>query len=742
MMNKFVGCKRVLTLLTVAVVLAVLGTGIGLKLNVSPNQPDSAITVGQQQVVITIGTKAYAAGVADYTADGVDDNVQFQAALNALPSNGGKLVVLAGNYVFSATVSRLLDNVTIQGVGQATYFANNGVTAIFSAGSQSNWIFRDFRTDAGGLTITLASRWIMENITLGATYYAYRASSDITGAMVNLPTGRTATLVVAASNAPAASKAQADYVCDGTADNVEIQAAINALPVTGGLVELSGGTFNIAGSLIVTNTNFTGGSGIWLKGSGRNTTYLKQVASVDILQLTGTAIDFVDYPKISDLYFLQAIYGIFSGHAIKATAVGELVVEDCGFGRINGAAIYLDGVRVARINNGYFDSSGQAATYGVIHILSVTASTTDIVINNPTFAGGYYRFVYASGAAVQDLTINRPWAEIVLNSVDIGMFIQTDTNVNGTILNEPIFYNSPVNNYFIYLGGTFNHVIHPHLYGGGATGGMGLRVGAYSVVDSPYITDCKVAAMIVAAGTRIIMPEIQNSGVNGGTRAIAATQDNIEILGGRIVNAEGFIDFSGGVRSRAIGVELIEGATAPSYGFNLGGGGDYYTITNNTIVGANLQVVAVKYQTGTHNIVNNNSGYISPSEIRTTSGSLTAGVANAIAFAWHNSETQDIIIKKVVIEITTGSVTANSVIDVGIADNATGTNRGVEFFDDLDANDVDVNDSWVGGDGGTQTKWVFCQDSASATDGWVVGQILVADAAALVGKYYIEYVGR
>ena len=92
--------------------------------------------------------------------------------------------------------------------------------------------------------------------------------------------------------------------------------------------------------------------------------------------------------------------------------------------------------------------------------------------------------------------------------------------------------------------------------------------------------------------------------------------------------------------------------------------------------------------------------------------------------------------------MTTAGGTPGSHLDVGIADDATGTNRGTEFFDDLDLNAGQVNESWVGGDGGQQTKWVFCQDSASATDGWVVGQILDANAANLVGGYYIEYEGR
>jgi len=43
---------------------------------------------------------------------------------------------------------------------------------------------------------------------------------------------RTATFVVAASDSK--KKSDADYVCDGTADDVQIQAAIDALPGGGG----------------------------------------------------------------------------------------------------------------------------------------------------------------------------------------------------------------------------------------------------------------------------------------------------------------------------------------------------------------------------------------------------------------------------------------------------------------------------------------------------------------------------
>lgn len=61
--------------------------------------------------------------------------------------------------------------------------------------------------------------------------------------------GRTVTYSVAASDAPAHVIAQADYVCDGTADEVQIQAAIDALPAIGGSVQLSQGTFTCAAQI-------------------------------------------------------------------------------------------------------------------------------------------------------------------------------------------------------------------------------------------------------------------------------------------------------------------------------------------------------------------------------------------------------------------------------------------------------------------------------------------------------------
>jgi len=61
----------------------------------------------------------------------------------------------------------------------------------------------------------------------------------------NVSPGRAATVVVAAVDSSLQSRAQADFLCDGIDDQVEIQAAIDALPAVGGKVQLLEGTFTI-----------------------------------------------------------------------------------------------------------------------------------------------------------------------------------------------------------------------------------------------------------------------------------------------------------------------------------------------------------------------------------------------------------------------------------------------------------------------------------------------------------------
>ena len=104
----------------------------------------------------------------------------FKRHLDALPATGGKIVCLAGTYTFGATVTRAINNVTIEGAGVATIFNYDAGTALFTAGGD-NWVFRDLTTDAGGITFGATTGYEIHNCQLGATYYAsYFDAGNIT----------------------------------------------------------------------------------------------------------------------------------------------------------------------------------------------------------------------------------------------------------------------------------------------------------------------------------------------------------------------------------------------------------------------------------------------------------------------------------------------------------------------------------------------------------------------------------
>jgi parallel beta-helix repeat protein len=98
--------------------------------------------------------------------------------------------------------------------------------------------------------------------------------------------GRTATFVVAASDATAVEKSQADYVCDGTADDVQLNAAITALPVGGGKIVLTEGTFNVVTSVIFKSNVTFMGQGYGTLISMASTTTNEPI--LNVYALTGT----------------------------------------------------------------------------------------------------------------------------------------------------------------------------------------------------------------------------------------------------------------------------------------------------------------------------------------------------------------------------------------------------------------------------------------------------------------------
>jgi hypothetical protein len=103
---------------------------------------------------------------------------------------------------------------------------------------------------------------------------------------LNYDPPRTATFTVAASDAPVHVKAQSDYVCDGIDDDVQIQAAIDALPATGGKICFSFGNFN-AGAIRISRPV------VHLSGSSVTTHAIAAPGGTILKMANGTNSDFI-----------------------------------------------------------------------------------------------------------------------------------------------------------------------------------------------------------------------------------------------------------------------------------------------------------------------------------------------------------------------------------------------------------------------------------------------------------------
>lgn len=97
--------------------------------------------------------------------------------------------------------------------------------------------------------------------------------------------------LVAASNAPQSVKDRAQYVCDGSADNVEVQAAIDAVKAAGGgIVQLSRGAFSFATQVEITgNTDEDDAPTISLLGVGQQATEITVAVDQTGIEITDWA---------------------------------------------------------------------------------------------------------------------------------------------------------------------------------------------------------------------------------------------------------------------------------------------------------------------------------------------------------------------------------------------------------------------------------------------------------------------
>lgn len=194
-------------------------------------------------------------------------------------------------------------------------------------------------------------------------------------------------ILVAASDAPLSVQADASFICDGTNDEVEINAAITQLTLTlGGKVCLSEGTFYIAGpagagTIVIDRQVYLSGAGpesttITTEGSGTGPVALIEVNPVAGAVADGSVVADIGFDKLSGFTGTKPIRSIQGGEMADLTifrchfrdweSVPTIQTSSprthvlfCKFFNNLGAALFIDqGADYSLFYGNYVDMSG------------------------------------------------------------------------------------------------------------------------------------------------------------------------------------------------------------------------------------------------------------------------------------------------------------------------------------------------------------------------------------------------
>lgn len=590
----------------------------------------------------------------------------------------------------------------------------NNTQDIGAAGTRFQSIYAGTSVITPLITATTGNITTVNATTVGAT-------------TLNAPTGRTATYVVAASDAPSNVKAQADITL--TADN-QLTTAIEAAITAGAYnIRLSQGTFNESAVCDITTSN------VDLSGSGWSTVinYSGQDYFLNINNCDGVTIH--------DLKVIIAAGAGVVNH--RPDCINLNVNNNSEYYNLwlEGDLTVVDTLPQQMMTGIYADTTNGNIYRDNIIVnhkrtsICLVRTYYDQIINNYCAGNGQY------GLDLYDVTAGGTFTSAIGNTIK-------DVGVDGILIRGHIYtiadntIINPTGAGIYFSTGTNDAVITGNnIYSPGSTGIITSNANLRALIEGNKIYDTTQYGMYLRGTSHALISDNHiytcvRSGI-----LMETTCSNNDIKGNTIKNIDtgnaGYygIDVNSG-SSNNISLNTITDS-AGLFGIIIRAGNTGNIVTDNDLQRNDAPLSNL----GTATIILRNQGYISPSELRTASGSVTGGAANAILFSWHNPEAQDIFIKKVIVNITTADADAAN-IDIGIADDATYTNGGTEFFNDMAGETIAVDDSFVVGDGGAQTKWVLCQDSASATDGWVTAKILDADGTSIVGSYYIVYVGK
>lgn len=135
-------------------------------------------------------------------------------------------------------------------------------------------------------------------------------------------TGRSASFVVAASDASKRQQLQADFVGTGSDDQIMIQTALDMLPEGGGKVLLTEGTFHLGASLVIARNDLR------LEGMGAGATNLVAHGDYPVVSFEGSPSNVINRGGLRDLTIRGGGAQLGSAHGVKFVYVNRTVIEN------------------------------------------------------------------------------------------------------------------------------------------------------------------------------------------------------------------------------------------------------------------------------------------------------------------------------------------------------------------------------------------------------------------------------
>lgn len=222
------------------------------------------------------------------------------------------------------------------------------------------------------------------------------------GSIITNTAKRKTTIVVAASDASASIKATADFICDGVADEVQINLAlVSAALIISDTVELTTGTFSIDAIIKMLT------SGLHLRGNGYGTVIVGSanltLGSENNIEMGAVAGDPISGLRVSNLrintIMTRGKYGVFAhsnvsdsqvdhnwitasfGGIIFTGGTNHIISHNTMLG-VGDESIQVDGVTNSVIISNVIKENGQRSGFAGIRILK---SSLIAVIGNSIF---------------------------------------------------------------------------------------------------------------------------------------------------------------------------------------------------------------------------------------------------------------------------------------------------------------------------------------------------------------------